>query len=144
MAAYFLAALTSEGRTVVTILRTDQSEGLESFQEVGEFFPLQVDQQGKVIREVALARIALIRARRRLLPKAPSSEEEGRPLRWDEKPDGTHEYWLDEGWQAPLCLRNRMTAIRRCCVQKSRKSSRISQLDAPSAFVYKVLLSFHF
>src|SRR5207244_5063079 len=26
--------------------------------------------------------------------------DEGRPLRWDEKPDGTHEYWLDEEWKA--------------------------------------------
>src|SRR6266568_2053197 len=33
-------------------------------------------------------------------PSVPSSEEEDRPLRWDEKPDGTHEYWLDENWQA--------------------------------------------
>jgi hypothetical protein len=106
MSAEFLAALTSEGRTVVTILRTDQYAGLESFRQVGEFAPLQVDQQGKVIREVALAqialplpehpgqelevRVALIRDWRRLLPKVPSSEEEDRPLRWDEKPDGTH------------------------------------------------------
>ena len=90
--------------------------GLESFREVGEFVPLQADRQGKVIREVALARfglplpehpgqelevrVALIRDLRRLVPKAPSSEEEDRPLRWDEKPDGTHEYWLDESWQA--------------------------------------------
>src|SRR5579864_5667855 len=44
--------------------------------------------------------VALIRDLRRLVPKAPSSEEEDRPLRWDEKPDGTHEYWLDESWQA--------------------------------------------
>jgi len=116
MSAEFLAALASEGRTVVTVLRTDQYAGLESFREVGEFIPLQADRQGKVIREVALARfglplpahpgqelevrVALIRDWRRLVPKAPSSEEEDRPLRWDEKPDGTHEYWLDEGWQA--------------------------------------------
>jgi hypothetical protein len=45
-------------------------------------------------------RVALIRDLRRLVPKVPSSEEEDRPLRWDEKPDGTHEYWLDENWQA--------------------------------------------
>jgi hypothetical protein len=45
-------------------------------------------------------RVALIRDWRRLVPKAPSSEEEDRPQRWDEKPDGTHEYWLDENWQA--------------------------------------------
>jgi len=116
MAAEFLAALVSEGRTVVTVLRTDQYTGVRSFREVGEFIPLQMDRQGKVIREVALAqialplpehpgqelevRVALIRDWRRLVPKELSSEEEDRPLRWDEKPDGTHEYWLDENWQA--------------------------------------------
>ena len=116
MAAEFLAHLSSEGRTIVTVLRTDQYAGVESFREVGEFVPLQVDRQGKVLREVALARfllplpehpgqelevrVALIRDWRRLVPKAPSSEGEDRPLRWDEKPDGTHDYWLDESWQA--------------------------------------------
>jgi hypothetical protein len=116
MAAEFLAALTNEGRTVVTVLRTDQYTSMQSFREVGEFVPLQADRQGKVIREVALARIALplpehagqelevrvalIRDWRHLVPQAPSTEEEDRPLRWDEKPDGTHEYWLDESWQA--------------------------------------------
>ena len=105
MAAKFLAALTSDGRTMVTILRTDQYARVESFRQVGEFVPLQVDHQGKVIREVALAcfglplpehpgqelevRVALIRDWDRLVP---SSEEEDRPLRWDEKPDGTHEH----------------------------------------------------
>jgi hypothetical protein len=101
---------------MVTVLRTDQYVGVQSFREVGAFVPLQVDRQGQVIREVALARfglplpehpgqelevrVALIRDWRRLVPKAPSSEEEDRPLRWDEKPDGTREYWLDENWQA--------------------------------------------
>jgi len=116
MSAEFLAQLSREGRTLVTVLRTDQYAGLESFREVGEFIPLQADRQGKVIREVALARfglplpehpgqelevrVALIRDLRRLVPKEPSLEDEDRPLRWDEKPDGTHEYWLDESWQA--------------------------------------------
>jgi hypothetical protein len=116
MAAEFLAHLSQEGRTIVTILRTDQYAGMESFREVGAFVPLQADQQGKVIREVALARfalplpnhpgqelevrVALIRDWHRLVPKALSSEEEDWPQRWDEKPDGTHEDWLDESWQA--------------------------------------------
>jgi hypothetical protein len=116
MAAEFLAALTSEGREVVTILRSDQYTGLESFREVGTFVPLHVDQHGQVILDVALARIALplpdhlgqalevrvalIRDWRRLVPKAPSAAEEDQPLRWDERPDGTHEDWLDEHWQA--------------------------------------------
>jgi hypothetical protein len=116
MAAEFLATLASEGRTMVTVLRTDQYSGLESFQEVGEFVPLRVDRQGKVIREVALARfslslpehggqeldlrVALIRDLRRHIPCEERPEDEGRPFRWDEKPDGTHECWLDESWQA--------------------------------------------
>jgi hypothetical protein len=116
MAAEFLAALTREGLTVVTILRTDQYRGLESFREVEDFVPLQVDRHGQVIRDVALARfglplpehpgqelemrVALIRDWRRQVPKTPSVEEEDQPLRWDERPDGTHEDWLDEHWQA--------------------------------------------
>ncbi len=121
MAAEFLAALASEGRTVVTVLRTDQYAGLESFREVGEFLPLRVDRQGKVTREVALARfsislpeprgqelelrVALIRDLCRHVPSQAGAVDEERPLRWDEKPDGTHEYWLDEDWKAtPLPL----------------------------------------
>jgi hypothetical protein len=116
MSAEFLAQLSREGRTLVTVLRTNQYTGMESFREVGEFVPLQADRQGKVIREVALAQIALplsehpgqelevqvalIRDLRRLLPQTSPSEEEERPLRWDEKPDGTHEHWLDESWQS--------------------------------------------
>ena len=121
LSAEFLAALASEGRTVVTVLRTDQYTGLESFREVGEFVPLRVNRQGKVNREVALARfsislsehrgqelelrVALIRDLCRQVPSQKSAEDEERPLRWDEKPDGTHEYWLDEKWKAtPLPL----------------------------------------
>lgn len=116
MSAEFLAALAGEGRTVVTVLRIDQYVGLESFREVGEFVPLQANRQGQVIREVAPARfglplpehprqelevrVALIRDWRRLVPKAQSLEDEHQPRRWDEKPDGTHEDWLDENWQA--------------------------------------------
>ena len=116
MAAEFLATLGSEGRTVVTVLRTDQYRGLESFREVGTFVPLRVDRQGKVIREVALARfsiplpehsgqelelrVALIRDLSHHVPCEERPDDEDRPLRWDEKPDGTHEYWLDEDWKA--------------------------------------------
>lgn len=116
MAAEFLATLAGEGRTVITVLRTDQYRGLESFSEVGKFVPLQVNQQGKVTREVALARftvslpehpgqelplrVALIRDLCRQVPCEEQPEDEDGPLRWDEKPDGTHEYWLDAAWQA--------------------------------------------
>jgi hypothetical protein len=121
MAAEFLATLVSQGHTVVTVLRTDQYSGLESFREVGEFVPLHTDRQGTVLREVAFARfcvplpehrgqelelrVALIRDLCRRVPTQASAEDEDRPLRWDEKPDGTHEYWLDEDWEAtPLPL----------------------------------------
>src|SRR5260370_27963179 len=59
MAAQFLADLVAAGRTVVTVLRTDQYANLESFTEVGTFVPLEHDRQGKLIREVAAACFAL-------------------------------------------------------------------------------------
>ncbi len=117
MAAELLATLASQGRTVVTVLRTDQYAGLESLREVGEFVPLRVDRQGKVIREVALARFSLplpehpgqnldvrvalvIGDLSRQIPNDQRAEDEDGPRRWDEKPDGTHENWLDANWQA--------------------------------------------
>ena len=116
MAAEFLSTLASEGRKVVTLLRTDQYTGLDSFQEVGEFVSLQTDRHGNVIREVALARfsiplpehkgqelelrVALIRdLRRQVVDEKPPEDDEELP-RWDRKPDGTRENWLEEGWQA--------------------------------------------
>jgi len=59
MSAELLAALASEGRTVVTVLRTDQYTGVESFRDVGEFVPLQADRHGNMVREVALASFGL-------------------------------------------------------------------------------------
>jgi hypothetical protein len=44
-------------------------------------------------------RVALIRDLRRHVPDEQRAEED-EPLRWDEKPDGTHEHWLDASWQA--------------------------------------------
>ncbi len=116
MAAEFLSTLASEGRKVVTLLRTDQYTGLESFREVDEFVSLQVDRHGKTIREVALARfsiplpehkgqelelrVALIRDLRcQVVDEKPPEDDEELP-RWDRKPDGTRENWLEEGWQA--------------------------------------------
>jgi len=116
MAAEFLAALASERRSVVTVLRADQYSGLESFREVSEFVPLRADRQGRVTREVALARfslplpehsgqeldvrVALVRDLCRQVPDEKRPEDEDEPCRWDEKPDGTHENWLDASWQA--------------------------------------------
>jgi hypothetical protein len=92
------------------ITRYEQAADLHCLERV------VVDRQGKVIREVALARfslslpehhgqeldlrVALIRDLCRQVPCQPSAEDEDGPLRWDEKPDGTHEHWLDEEWKA--------------------------------------------
>jgi hypothetical protein len=59
MAAEFLATLVKAGRAVVTILQSDQYQGLASFSEVGPFVPLCIDRVGNVTREVAPARFAL-------------------------------------------------------------------------------------
>ncbi len=62
MGTEFLASLHAEGRTVVTILLTNQYQGLTSFCDVGTFVPLSADAKGQLIREVAPARIILPRA----------------------------------------------------------------------------------
>jgi hypothetical protein len=61
MATEFLARLHAEGRSVVTILQTNQYRDLSSFSEVGTFVPLVTDIHGQVIREVAPARMTLPR-----------------------------------------------------------------------------------
>ncbi len=97
MAAPFLRDLQSEGYTVITLLRTDQYESLESFSDVGQFVPFECDQHGTVIREVAPARfalplpdqagqflslsVALIRDLRRQV-RAHTPEEEEEEKRW--------------------------------------------------------------
>jgi len=113
MAAQFLADLVAAGRTVVTVLRTDQYEGLSSFTEVGAFVPLEHDRQGKLIREVAAAcfalplpdqpgvflplRVALVRDLRRQVPCKPEEEPPGR---WDADLDLLKQAWWEDDWQA--------------------------------------------
>lgn len=97
MSAEFLNAL-SQQRTVITLLRSNQYKGLDSFRNVGEFVPLELDpHNGKVIREVAPAQfalalpeqkgqtlllsVALIRDWRKQVPLPPSPEDE--PYQWD-------------------------------------------------------------
>jgi transposase len=60
MAASFLKALCDAGQIVVTMLRTNQYHGLESFTEVGPFMPLSRAADGTVQREVAPACFALV------------------------------------------------------------------------------------
>jgi len=117
MAAEFLAALVTQGRTVVTILRSTQYEGLSSFTEVGDFVPLCRDRHGVVTREVASARfarplpdhpdqtlpltVALIRDWRTQVPLVPSPEESTKRDRWDADLEGANRLWWKPGWIAP-------------------------------------------
>ena len=114
MAADFLAQLSTEGRTLTTILKTNQYSRLDDFINVGPFVPLTVDRQGTIVREVApaqflLARpdrqdeplllsVALIRDLRKSVLCPPSEEE--LPRSW--WADIRHEEvaWWQEGWQA--------------------------------------------
>ncbi len=113
MAAEFLAKLAAEGRWVVTILRTEQYRGLESFTDVGPFLPLARDRDGHLLREVAAARfslalpeqpgqslsltVALIRDRRAQVPVSPS--EEDRPTYRYPPKDAQGRGWWMEGWE---------------------------------------------
>jgi len=116
MAAEFLAALKETGRTAISVLRTDQYGGLDSFTDIGAFVPLRVSKQGDVLREVAPAsialplpeqkgqvlqlRVALIRDLCRRVPLPPTKEELDYPRRWDADLDWKERMWWEEGWQA--------------------------------------------
>jgi len=113
MAAEFLFQLHSEGRRVVTLLRSNQYEDEGSFTEVGEWVPWRSDQQGSVVCEVAVARfqlarpsqpdqplalrVALIRNwRKRIVCEA--GTDEGEQWQADVAPD-QQQFWEPE-WQA--------------------------------------------
>lgn len=116
MAAEFLAALVAQGRVVVTVLCSNQYQGLASFTEVGDFVPLCWDRQGHVLQEVAPARfalplpdhpgeslalsVALIRDLRRLVPSATPGVKGKRSDRWDADLDRRSGHWWDLGWVA--------------------------------------------
>ncbi len=126
MATEFLASLQAEGRTVVTILQTNQYQDLTSFCDVRTFLPLSTNTKGHVIREVAPARItlprpdhpgeqldlqvALIRDLRRLVPVVPDEEEALLPSRWDADLPRHERAWWQEGWQATATPAKEMTA----------------------------------
>ncbi len=115
MAAEFLAALVAQGRTVVTILHSNQYQGLASFTEVGAFVPLCRDRAGVVTREVASARfalplpdhpgqslplaVALIRDLSSRVPVIHTSEDTEAP-RWDADLTGESWYWWRQDWVA--------------------------------------------
>src|SRR5450755_2098587 len=116
MAAEFLATLRTASRTVVSVLRSDQYDGLESFTDVGSFVPLVVSKSGNVVREVApasialplpdhpgeslLLRVALIHDLRRHVPVLPSKEDQEYPKRWDADLDWRERMWWEAGWYA--------------------------------------------
>ena len=126
MATEFLASLQAEGRTVVTILRTNQYQDLTSFCEVGTFLPLRTEAHGQLIREVAPARItlarpdhpgehlclqvALIRDLRRLVPMVPDPEDADLPWHWDADLAPNERAWWQEGWQATAASAKETTA----------------------------------
>jgi hypothetical protein len=126
MATEFLASLQAEGRTVVTILRSNQYQDLTSFCDVGTFLPLSTDVKGQIMREVAPARItlprpdhpgeqlclrvALIRDLRRLIPVVPDPEGTDLPWRWDADRERTDPRWWEAGWQATAAPAKEMTA----------------------------------
>ncbi len=111
MGTEFLSSLSAEGRTVVTILRTNQYQDLTSFSDVGTFLPLSTDAKGQIIREVAPARItlprpehpdehlclqvALIRDLRRLVLLVPHPEEANLPRCWDADRERTDPRWWE-------------------------------------------------
>ncbi len=116
MATEFLATLQTAGRTVVTLLRTDQYQDLTSFTTVGTFVPLTTDRHGKVVREVAPAsitlllpdhpgeslrlQVALIRDLNRQVSVVPSKEDEDQLSCWDADLDRRDRQWWEDGWQA--------------------------------------------
>ncbi len=126
MATEFLARLHAEGRAVVTILQTNQYRDLTSFCDMGTFVPLSTNAQGKMLREVAPARItlprpdhpgeqlclqvALIRDLRRSVPVQPDPEDADLPQRWDADRKRNDPRWWEEGWQATAAPAKEMTA----------------------------------
>jgi hypothetical protein len=119
MSADFLNAM-QEKRNVITLLRSNQYKGVDSFSNVGEFVPLLLDQDGQVIREVAPAQypiampeqpdvklvlsVALIRDWSKSVPVLPAADAEA--PRWDDDLEkGERWRWLQgefEATPAPL------------------------------------------
>jgi hypothetical protein len=114
MSGAFLKELSAD-RTVITLLRSDQYQGLDSFSQVGDFVPLELDRTGKVVREVAPAHftlsspeqpgetvllfVALIRDWRKQVRVPPSAE--AAPLRWDADLDRQTQWqWLQGQFEA--------------------------------------------
>jgi hypothetical protein len=115
MAAEFLAQLKLEGRQVVTLLRADQYEAEQSFEEVGPWQPWRYNRNGQVICEVAAARFALKRPDDTLPPLqvevalirdwrklhvAEQAEEAAYLQDWQADLAPQHQRFWEDGWQA--------------------------------------------
>jgi len=94
--------------TLITILKSNQYQGLASFDEVGEFMPLEINAVGEVVKEVASAKfnlpvpkqeqplavhVALIRDHQRTVDCVPTRASE--ESNWEQI--GTN--WMDPDWQ---------------------------------------------
>jgi hypothetical protein len=115
VAAEFLAQLHLEGRQVITLLRSDQYESEQSFEQVGEWQPWRCNRSGQVICEVAAAHftlkrpddadpaveveVALIRDWRKLLPVEGAGEAVDDSAWQADLPEHQRSFW-EEGWQA--------------------------------------------
>jgi hypothetical protein len=152
MATEFLASLHAEGRSVVTILQTNQYRDLSSFSEVGTFVPLSTDAHGQVIREVAPARItllrenhpdaplylqvALIRDLRRLVPVQPGPEEAEIAPRWDRDLPPDERTWWREGWQATAAPAKETTA-KLIPIVTTEKTKTIDAIELARTYIHR-------
>ncbi len=115
MAAEFLAQLQLEGRQVVTLLRADQYEAEQSFEQVGPWLPWRYNRHGQVICEVATARFALKRPDDALPPLQvevalirdwrkfhviEQADETGDVQEWQADLAPQQQRFWEEGWQA--------------------------------------------
>ena len=115
MSATWLRTMVAAGRTVITLLRSDQYQSLDSFHAVGSFQPILRDAHGRILREVAAAQfalkvpgestplplwVALIRDHRWQVPQSrdPATTASSR-WDWDMPWDGPQ--WWEETWEAP-------------------------------------------
>ena len=98
----------SQNYTLITILKSNQYQGLASFDEVGDFMPLETNAVGEVVKEVASAKfnlpvpkqehplavhVALIRDHQRTVDCVPTTASE--VSNWEQI--GTN--WMDSDWQ---------------------------------------------
>jgi hypothetical protein len=148
MATEFLASLQEDGRTVVTILRTNQYQDLKSFSQVGTFVPLTTNKKGETLQEVAPAQIqlprpdhpnevlclqvALIRDLRRFVPVSPDPS----PLSWDADLPRDEPAWWEEGWQATAAPA-RETTQKLIPIVTTQKEPAIDPVELAQAYTHR-------